>query len=238
VIVLPAIDLMQGRAVRLEQGDRAKATVYDVAPTRLVETFADAGAKIIHVVDLDGAFAGAPAQLAAITTLVAIAHDHGATIEVGGGMRDVESVERTLAVGADAVVVGTLALREPASVEDLCARHPGRIVVAADARDGRVAVDGWREVAEITAIELARTAARWGAAAVLHTDVARDGLQRGPAVQATAEIQAAVEIPVYASGGVGSLEHLVACKAAGIRGVVVGRALYEGAFTLEEALTC
>jgi phosphoribosylformimino-5-aminoimidazole carboxamide ribotide isomerase len=233
VIVLPAIDLMQGRAVRLEQGDRAKATVYDVAPTRLVETFADAGAKIIHVVDLDGAFAGAPAQLAAITTLVAIAHDHGATIEVGGGMRDVESVERTLAVGADAVVVGTLALREPASVEDLCARHPGRIVVAADARDGRVAVDGWREVAEITAIELARTAA-----AVLHTDVARDGLQRGPAVQATAEIQAAVEIPVYASGGVGSLEHLVACKAAGIRGVVVGRALYEGAFTLEEALTC
>lgn len=238
MIVLPAIDLMQGRAVRLEQGDRAKATIYDAAPSGLVERFADAGAKIIHVVDLDGAFAGAPAQLDAITTLVAIAHDHGATIEVGGGMRDVASVERTLAAGADMVVVGTLALREPSDVEDLCARHPGRIVVAADARDGRVAVDGWREVGSVTALELARTAARWGAAAVLHTDVARDGLQGGPAVQATAEIQSAVDIPVYASGGVGSLAHLVACKAAGIRGVVVGRALYEGAFTLEEALTC
>jgi len=236
VIVLPAIDLMEGRAVRLMQGDRARRTVYDGEPARLVERFAKAGARTIHVVDLDGAFAGEPVQLATITALVAVAHAHGATIEVGGGMRTAAAVERTFAAGADAVVVGTLALREPDVTADLCARHPGRMVIAADARDGRVAVDGWREDAGITALELARTAERWGAAAVLYTDVARDGLQGGPAVQATAELQAAVAIPVYASGGVGTLAHLGACKAAGLRGVVVGRALYEGSFTIEEAL--
>jgi phosphoribosylformimino-5-aminoimidazole carboxamide ribotide isomerase len=236
VIVLPAIDLMEGRAVRLSQGDRARRTVYDVLPAQLVERFAKAGVQRIHVVDLDGAFGGAPVQLATITALVAIAHEHGATIEVGGGMRTVSAVERALAAGADAVVIGTLALREPEAAADLCARHPGRIVIAADARDGRVAVDGWREDGGTTALELARTAQRWGAAAVLHTDVARDGLQGGPAVQATLAIQAAVEIPVYASGGVGTLDHLATCRAAGIRGVVVGRALYEGAFTIEEAL--
>jgi phosphoribosylformimino-5-aminoimidazole carboxamide ribotide isomerase len=236
VILLPAIDLVAGRAVRLEQGDRKRCTVYDVPPAALVERFARAGAKTIHVVDLDGAFAGEPAQTVAIAALVAIAHEHGATVEVGGGMRSRDAVERTLDAGADAAVVGTLALREPDTVAELCARHPGRIVVAADAKDGRVAVDGWREHADTTAATLARTAERWGAAAVLHTDVARDGLQEGPAVQATAAIQAAVAIPVYASGGVGTLRHVEACKAAGIRGVVVGRALYEGAFTIEEAL--
>lgn len=236
MIVLPAIDLMDGRAVRLSQGDRARRTVYDAAPAELVARFARAGARTIHVVDLDGAFAGEPVQLAAIAALVGIAHEHGATVEVGGGMRTTAAVERAFAAGADAVVVGTLALSDPDEVAALCERHAGRIVVAADARDGRVAVDGWRETAATTAVELARTAERWGAAAVLHTDVARDGLQEGPAVQATAEVQAAVSIPVYASGGVGTLDHLDACKAAGIRGVVVGRALYEGAFTLEEAL--
>jgi phosphoribosylformimino-5-aminoimidazole carboxamide ribotide isomerase len=236
VIVLPAIDLMEGRAVRLEQGDRARRTVYDTAPARLVETFAKAGAPTIHVVDLDGAFAGAPVQLAAIAALVVVAHEYGATIEVGGGMRSAEAVERTLDTGADAVVVGTLALREPEATADLCARHRGRIVIAADAREGRVAIDGWREDAGTTAVELARTAERWGAAAVLYTDVARDGLQGGPAVQATAALQDAVAIPIYASGGVGTLDHLAQCRAAGIRGVVVGRALYEGAFTIEQAL--
>ena len=236
MIVLPAIDLMEGRAVRLTQGDRARRTVYDAVPAQLVERFAKAGARTIHVVDLDGAFAGAPMQLATITALVAVAHEHGATIEVGGGMRTAASVETTLAAGADAVVVGTLALREPEATADLCARHPGRIVVAADARDGRVAIDGWREDAGTSAVDLARTAERWGAAAVLYTDVARDGLQGGPAVQATAALQSAVAIPVYASGGVGTLDHLAQCRAAGIRGVVVGRALYEGAFTIEQAL--
>ena len=132
MIVLPAIDLLDGRAVRLEQGDRARATIYDVPPAVLVERFAAAGARAIHVVDLDGAFAGAPVQLAAIAELARVAHDHGATIETGGGMRSVDAIERMLATGADAVVVGTLAVRDPDAVADLCARHRDRIVVAAD----------------------------------------------------------------------------------------------------------
>lgn len=236
MIVLPAIDLMGGRAVRLTQGDRARATIYERPPTELVVHYARAGARTIHVVDLDGAFAGAPAQLETLARLVALAHDHGAAIEIGGGMRTAAAVAQAIETGADAVVIGTLAIREPAVAQSLCERFPRRIVVAADARDGAVAVDGWRESASTTAVELARTAERWGAAAVLHTDVARDGLQGGVSVAATAEVQAAVDIPVYASGGVGSLADLDACKAAGLRGVVVGRALYEGAFTIEEAL--
>lgn len=230
-----AIDLLEGRAVRLVQGDRATATAYADDPRTVVDRFVAAGVTMIHVVDLDGAF-GDPPQSRLVADLVARAHDGGAKVETGGGLRDAAAVERALATGADWAVVGTLALRDPETTAKLCERHQGRIVVAADARDGMVAVDGWRTVSTVTALELATQAQAWGAAAILFTDISRDGLQGGPAVEATAALQANVAIDVYASGGVGTLADLDACKRAGVRGVVVGRAIYESSFSLEQAI--
>ncbi|MCX4240657.1 1-(5-phosphoribosyl)-5-[(5-phosphoribosylamino)methylideneamino]imidazole-4-carboxamide isomerase [Paraliomyxa miuraensis] len=236
MIVIPAIDLQGGKAVRLEQGEASRATVYEDRPTRLATSFARAGAQRIHVVDLDGAFAGRPQQLELVARLSDAALAHGATVQAGGGIRDAQSVESLLSVGVGFVVVGTLAVREPALVQQLCERYPGQIIVAADARDGVVAVQGWTVSTAMTARELAEKAQSWGAAAVLYTDVSRDGMQGGPAVRATAALQDGLEIPVLASGGVGRLADLDDCAAAGIQGVVLGRALYEGAFTIEEAL--
>lgn len=236
MIVIPAIDLIEGRAVRLAEGDPARSTVYDADPRAVVERFAAAGARRIHVVDLDGAFAGEPRQLELIAAMIERAHALGLEVEVGGGARSEAATLAILGAGADLVIVGTLAVREPALVAALCGRHPGRLIVAIDARDGRVATHGWRTTTDLEAATLAREAAGWGAAGLLYTDIARDGLQVGAAVAATAALQEAVEIPVIASGGVGSLDDLLALKAAGVRAVVLGRALYEGTVSLEEAL--
>lgn len=237
MILIPAIDLMGGRAVRLAQGERDRVTTYSDDPVGLAQGFARAGAGCIHVVDLDGAFEGNPTQREIIVNICLAAAEHGVRVQTGGGIRDADTVQALIDAGVDRVVLGTLAIKEPATVEALCQEHTDRIVVAADARDGMVAVSGWTEKSEVSALQLARSAARWGAAAVLHTDVSRDGMQGGPAVDATAAIQKEVSIPVYASGGVGSLEHIEACAHADISGVVLGRALYEGAFTVEEALS-
>jgi len=237
MIVIPAIDLMGGKAVRLARGERDRVTTYADDPVGLAEDFARQGAGSIHVVDLDGAFEGRPSQRDLIVRICEVGASHDVRVQTGGGIRDAATVDRLVDAGADRVVIGTLAIKEPATVEALCRKYPDRIVVAADARDGMVAVSGWTETSEVTALELAKTAERWGAAAVLHTDVSRDGMQGGPAVDATASIQREVSIPVYASGGVGSLEHIEACAHANIAGVVLGRALYEGAFTVEEALS-
>lgn len=236
MIVIPAIDLMGGKAVRLSQGRADRVTEYHDRPAELAARFAQAGAEVIHVVDLDGAFAGGPAQLGAIEAIVAATRENDTTIQAGGGIREAAAVERLLAAGAGRVVVGTLAVREPEVVAKLCAAHPGRIVVAADARAGKVAVDAWTSASEHTPRALVEAAQAWGAAAVLHTEVSRDGMQTGPAIEQTLALQAGIAIPIYASGGVGTLAHLEACAAAGVRGVVLGRALYEGAFTIEEAL--
>jgi phosphoribosylformimino-5-aminoimidazole carboxamide ribotide isomerase len=236
MIVIPAIDLMGGKVVRLEQGDAGRATTYHANPVRLTTDFARAGALLLHVVDLDGALTGQPQQLELLSRISDAAQAHGAVVQAGGGLRDVAAVETLIATGVAFVVVGTLAVREPDAVARLCREHPGRIVVAADARDGVVAVEGWTKATPLLARTLAEQAESWGAAAVLFTDVERDGMQSGPAVAATAALQRGISIPVYASGGVGRLADLDACVAAGIQGVVLGRALYEGAFTLEEAL--
>lgn len=230
-----AIDLLEGAAVRLVQGDRARATRYADDPRTVVDRFVAAGVTMMHLVDLDGAFGETP-QSSLLVELIERAHRGGAKVEIGGGLRDGAAIDRALATGADWAVVGTLAVRDPEATAAICARHPGRIVIAADARDGTVAVDGWREASSLTALELAVTAQRWGAAAILHTDIGRDGVGGGPAVDATAALQRAVEIDVYASGGVGSLGDLDACKRAGVRGVVVGRALYDNSFSIEEAM--
>ncbi len=238
MLVLPAIDLLDGCVVRLAQGDRARVTIYSTDPVEMVERFANAGAKRIHIVDLNGAFDGESTQLPILSQLIAHAHTRGVEVQIGGGVRSAATCEHLLSLGANAVVIGTLAIREPGVAQSLCANHPGRITIAIDAKDGYVAISGWTQTATTTALELGTMAQSWGAASLLYTDVARDGLRDGVNVEATCALQAALEIPVIASGGVGTLDHLRALKLVGTRAVVVGRAIYEGAFTVEEALSC
>lgn len=231
--VFPAIDLLGGVAVRLEEGRRDRATTYHPEPWRLVSELAVPGVTRLHLVDLDGAFAGAPVQAALVARIVAASP---VPVEVGGGIRDRAAIDAVLAAGASHVVLGTAAVRSPALVEEVCRAYPGKIVVAVDARDGVVAVDGWTASGDVTAVELGQRAARWGAAALLYTDVARDGTSRGPNVEATAALARAVDIDVIASGGVGTLAHLAALRDAGVPAVVVGRAIYEGHFTVAQAV--
>jgi phosphoribosylformimino-5-aminoimidazole carboxamide ribotide isomerase len=232
VKLYPAIDLLEGRAVRLEEGRRDRATVFSERPLELVGELARGGADRLHVVDLDGAFAGAPQQTELIRQIVAASP---LPVEVGGGIRDRASIDAAISLGAAYVVLGTAAVRSPELVEAACRAYPGKLIVAVDARDGIVAVDGWTQTGDITAIELGTRAAGWGAAALLYTDVSRDGLHVGPNVAATAELARAVSCEVIASGGVGSLDDLARLRDAGIAAVVVGRALYDRRFTVEQA---
>lgn len=228
-----AIDLLGGKAVRLVEGKRERATVYHEDPPALVEELTTAGADRLHVVDLDGAFSGSAAHGEILRVICARAR---APVQLGGGLRDRASVEAALAMGASYVVLGTAAVKQPALVEALCGAHPGRVVVAVDARDGVVAIEGWTESGAVTALELGKRAAGWGAAALLYTDVARDGTHGGPNVAATAELGRQLGCDVIASGGVSSLDDLARLRDAGIFGVVVGRALYDRRFTAAEAV--
>jgi len=235
--IYPAIDLRGGRCVRLTEGDFGRETVYGDDPVAVARRWADAGARWLHVVDLDGARAGRPVQaelVAAICAAVAI------PVQVGGGLRDEEAVADVLGRGAARAVVGTLAAREPARCRALCAAHPGRVAVGIDARDGLVRVAGWLEGEALRAVNLAAQAADLGAAAVIYTDIGRDGTGQGPDLGGTAAVaRAARGVPVIASGGVGALAHVqaaAALAAAGVAGVIVGRALYTGAVPLADAL--
>lgn len=229
--LFPAIDLLGGRAVRLEKGARHKATVFSERPNELVAELAVADR--LHVVDLDGAF-GEPRQAALIRSLVALSP---VPVEVGGGIRDRATVDEVLGLGAAFVVLGTAAVKSPALVEEVCRAHPGRIIVAVDARDGIVSIDGWTTSGNVTAIELGERAAGWGAAGLLYTDIARDGVHTGPNIEATARLaRATTGCEVIASGGVGSLDDLARLREAGISAAIVGRALYDKRFTVAEAL--
>jgi phosphoribosylformimino-5-aminoimidazole carboxamide ribotide isomerase len=230
VKVFPAIDLLGGRAVRLAEGKRERATVFHERPVELVAELA-AGDRL-HVVDLDGAF-GEARQLDLVRAIVEASP---IPVEVGGGIRDRAAVDAVLAAGAAFVVLGTAAVRSPALVEEVCRAHAGRVIVAVDARDGIVAVDGWTATSGVTALELGRRAADWGAAGLLYTDIARDGVHAGPNVAATAALARAVPCEVIASGGVSSLADLAALRDAGIAAVVVGRALYDRRFTVADAV--
>jgi len=232
VKLFPAIDLLGGRAVRLEEGRRDRVTVFHERPVELVAELARDGVDRLHVVDLDGAF-GEPRQLALVQAIVAASP---VPVEVGGGIRDRAAVEAILELGAAFVVLGTAAVRSPVLVEELCRAHAGRVIVAVDARDGVVAVDGWTTSGGITALELGKRAASWGAAALLYTDIARDGLHTGPNIEATSRLAVAAGCEVIASGGVGSLDDLVQLREAGVPAVVVGRALYDRRFTVAEAV--
>ncbi len=229
--LFPAIDLLGGKAVRLEEGDRRRATVFHDQPVELVAALAHDGADRLHVVDLDGAFGEAP-QVALVAAIVKASP---IPVEVGGGICDRAAVDAVLGLGAAFVVLGTAAVRDPALVEAVCRAYPGQIIVAVDARDGIVAIDGWTTSGDITAIELGQRATSWGAAALLYTDVARDGLRRGPNVAATSALAHAVTCEVIASGGVGELEDLARLRDANIAAVVVGRAIYDKRFSVADA---
>jgi len=240
LIVFPAIDLKAGQVVRLAEGDMDRATVYGDDPAHQARLFADAGATHLHVVDLDGAFAGKAVNAAAVESIVAA---FPGKVQLGGGIRDRAAVDRWLGLGVDRVVIGTAALDHPDFVEQAARDLPGRIVVAVDARDGFVATKGWADVSEVRVVDLAERFADVGVAALLFTDVGRDGLLKGCNVEATQSLAHASCIPVIASGGVAGIEDIEALMIArsgiaegGIEGVITGRALYDGRLDLAEAL--
>jgi phosphoribosylformimino-5-aminoimidazole carboxamide ribotide isomerase len=231
--VLPAVDLLAGKAVRLHQGRYDAVTVYADDPPALAASIRGK-VPILHVVDLEGARAGRPVQKDLVRDVIAA---FGDGVEVGGGVRSMEAAAAYLDLGAARVVLGTAAVRDPAFVREAAARWPGRVVVALDAKDGVVALDGWEQLSTRTAMEVARALDGLPVAGILYTDVARDGTQAGPNLAATAALAAAAPCPVIASGGVGALDHLRAlARIPNVVGAIVGRALYERAFTLEEAI--
>ena len=234
MLVIPAIDLLDGRCVRLEEGRRERATVFADDPAAQAAAFAAQGALRLHVVDLDGAFEGRPKNA---TSIAAIARAVTIPVQVGGGLRDAAAVDAVLELGARFAILGTVAAREPAALAAICARHPGRVLVAIDARDGRVAVRGWVEATDLDPATLARATEAAGAAGIVYTDIARDGTGRGVNVEATTRLAEAVRIPVVASGGVGTLDDVRRLAARGsIGGVVIGQALYTGQVRLREAI--
>jgi phosphoribosylformimino-5-aminoimidazole carboxamide ribotide isomerase len=233
--LIPAIDLLGGRCVRLAQGDYARATVYHEDPAEQARAFAAHPIPRLHVVDLDGAREGQPRNGEAISRIVASAGR--VPVQLGGGIRSLEAVEAALDLGVDRVILGTAALRDPELLARACRRHPGRVAVGIDARDGCVAVEGWLETTGTSALDLARRVEQAGAAAIVYTDIARDGMLGGPNLAATAELAQALRLPVIASGGIGSeddLERAAACE--GLAGAIVGRALYTGAVDLARVL--
>ncbi len=235
--LIPAIDLLGGRAVRLSQGRYDAATVYDDDPARVADRFASHGIRRLHVVDLDGAKAGRPVQGDSIRKILAAAGE--IPVQVGGGLRTLEGVDEALGWGIDRVILGTVALREPELVKRAAAKHPGKIVVGIDARDGRVAVEGWTEGSEILAVDLGRRFEDAGVAAIVYTDIARDGMLTGPNLEATARLADSLRIPVIVSGGVATNADVVASaklRERNICGVIVGRAIYTGGVDIESAL--
>ena len=228
MILFPAIDLKDGQCVRLYQGDMQKATVFNSDAGAQVREFSQAGFAWLHVVDLNGAFAGRPVNADAVDAIITAAT---MPVQLGGGIRDLETVAMWLERGISRVILGTAALRDPDLVRQACQAHPGRIAVGIDAVDGYVAVEGWAEVSAVTALDLALEFENAGVAAIIHTDVERDGAMAGPNVEASQALADSLSTPVIVSGGVSSLDDLAAVKAAeesGIAGVIVGRALYDG----------
>jgi phosphoribosylformimino-5-aminoimidazole carboxamide ribotide isomerase len=230
--IVPAIDLLGGKAVRLRRGDYADATTYDDDPAARAAGWRGQ-VPLLHVVDLEGAKAGRAVQVDFVRAIVGA---FGPGVQVGGGVRTREAFESYVALGVARVVLGSAAVKDAALVRALATEHPGVVVIAVDAKDGWVATDGWTETSRVRAVDLARSFDDAPIAAILYTDIARDGTGDGPNVEATAALKASVRAPVIASGGVGSLDHLRALAARDIDAAIVGRALYEARFTLSEAI--
>jgi phosphoribosylformimino-5-aminoimidazole carboxamide ribotide isomerase len=232
MLVIPAIDLMNGKVVRLRKGDFATQTVYSEDPAEMAERFRVAGARRIHVVDLDGARAGRPVNGASVRAIAQVEVE----VELGGGLRTLSAVEEVLSLGVQAAVLGTAAVERLDLVREACRRFPGRIIAGIDAKGGEVAVAGWEQGSGLPALEVARRVKEAGVACVEYTDVARDGMFSGVDAQGSAELQRAAGVPVVASGGVATLADVEACRRAGLAGVIVGKAIYEKRIDLAEAI--
>ncbi|MEN6465554.1 MAG: 1-(5-phosphoribosyl)-5-[(5-phosphoribosylamino)methylideneamino]imidazole-4-carboxamide isomerase [Syntrophaceae bacterium] len=236
MLVIPAIDLKDGQAVRLKQGDFNRSTVYSSDPLEVALRWEDAGAGRIHIVDLDGSLAGTPRNREVIRR---IAGRIKAPIELGGGIRDLATIESYFDAGIRFAILGSVALKKPELVEAACAKFPGRIIVGIDARDGMAAVEGWTEATRRTAIELAGRFEQFSLDSIIYTDINRDGMETGVNVEATRKLAEAVKVPIIASGGVAGLRdirELRKVEQSGIMGVIIGKALYTGAINLEEAI--
>jgi phosphoribosylformimino-5-aminoimidazole carboxamide ribotide isomerase len=236
VILFPAIDLKEGLAVRLEQGDMSRATIFHRDPAAQARAFEVQGFEYLHIVDLDGAFAGKPVNAAAVERILETV---GLPIQLGGGVRDMATVESWLGKGVDRVIIGTAAVRNPELVKQAAKAFPGRVAVGLDARDGKVAVEGWAETSELTALAIARRFEDAGVAAIIYTDISRDGLLKGLNLDATIALADAIAIPVIASGGLASIDDIRALlepRAKKLEGAIAGRALYDGRLDAQGAL--
>ena len=229
--LIPAIDLLDGKVVRLHQGKYDEVTVYDDDPVSMAKRFEEQGARRLHVVDLEGARTGAPAHVPVIRGIL---RETDLQVQIGGGVRNEGVASQWMDAGAARVVLGTIVIKAPDEARSICERYPGAVVMALDARDGKVAVEGWQEQSEQDVVELAKEVDGWNIGAILFTNIHRDGTREGPDVEATAALQSHVDTTVIASGGIGSLDHLRALAAAGVRASVCGRALYSGAFSLSD----
>jgi phosphoribosylformimino-5-aminoimidazole carboxamide ribotide isomerase len=236
VILFPAIDLKDGVCVRLEQGDRARATVFNRDPATQAHRFETQGFRYLHLVDLDGAFAGKPMNAAAVERILETV---AIPVQLGGGIRDMATLEGWLGKGVTRVIIGTAAVRDPAFVKEAARAYPDRVAVGLDARDGKVAVEGWSQTSELSALDIARRFEDAGVAAIVHTDIARDGLLTGLDLDSTIALADAISIPVIASGGLASLADIRALlepRAAKLGGAIAGRALYDGRLNAAAAL--
>jgi phosphoribosylformimino-5-aminoimidazole carboxamide ribotide isomerase len=236
VILFPAIDLKNGEAVRLQQGDMARATVFNRDPAAQAYSFAEQGFEYLHIVDLDGAFAGKPMNAAAVERILAAVD---IPVQLGGGIRDRATIDGWLGKGVTRVIIGTAAVRDPALVREAARMHPGRVAVGLDARDGKVAVEGWAETSALSALDIARRFEDAGVAAIIYTDVKRDGMLGGLDLDATIALADRISIPVIASGGLASLDDikaLTAPRAKKLEGAIAGRALYDGRLDAVAAL--
>lgn len=236
MLIIPAIDLKDGQCVRLAQGDFNRVTVYGDHPAQVAKQWQQQGAERMHVVDLDGSLAGSPKNRLAVKEIVEAVN---IPVELGGGIRDMSTVEAYMDIGVRWVILGTAAIRNEAFAREACQTFPGRIILGIDASDGQVAVQGWTEQTAVSAVDLAKKFEAYGVAAIVYTDIKRDGMETGVNVEATQALALAVRMPVIASGGVsgiGDIRRLLEVEASGIMGVIVGRSLYTGALSLEEAI--
>jgi phosphoribosylformimino-5-aminoimidazole carboxamide ribotide isomerase len=236
MLLIPAIDLKDGKCVRLRQGRMEDSTVFSDDPVAMAARWVEAGARRLHLVDLNGAFAGQPVNAQVIRRIAQTFPD--LPIQVGGGIRDDQTVETYLDAGVQFVIIGTKAVQDPHFVSDLCLEYPGHIIVGLDAKDGRVAVNGWSKLSRHDVVDLAQIFERYGVEAIIYTDISRDGMMQGVNVDATVRLAQAISIPIIASGGVSTLDDvraLCAVEQEGIMGAIIGRALYEGNIDLATA---
>lgn len=236
MIIIPAIDIKNGKCVRLLQGKMDQETVFSHDPAKMAVKWADMGAEIIHIVDLDGAVEKQPKNLDTIKVILAAVD---VPVQVGGGIRDEHTIEQYIELGIKKVIIGTEAIKNPSLVKNACKKFPGQIVVGIDARNGLVAIEGWTQTTKTLAIDLAREFEDSGVAAINFTDIHRDGMQTGPNIEETRKLAESISIPVVASGGVSTIEdihNLLPAESAGVMGVITGKALYSGSLDLKEAI--